>query len=71
MKKIEVFLNGKKKIVPSVWAVIDLIDQLDLKDEQVAVEVNQEIISRSFWGKQQLVPGDRIEIVHFVGGGAC
>ena len=71
MKKIEIFLNGEKRIVPSVWAVIDLIDQLDLKDEQVAVEVNQEIISRSFWGKQQLVSGDRIEIVHFVGGGAC
>jgi len=50
-------------------AVTDLISLLDLKPERVAVELNRKILKRVEWSGATLKDGDRIEIVHFVGGG--
>jgi sulfur carrier protein len=47
----------------------ELIASLNLKAEQVAIEVNQEVVRRAQWGSTVLQAGDKIEIVHFVGGG--
>jgi len=40
-----------------------------MKGDRVAVELNREIVSRAQWSGTQLKDGDRLEIVHFVGGG--
>jgi sulfur carrier protein len=47
----------------------DLIADLGLKGDRVAIEHNGNIIPRSEWADARLADGDRLEIVHFVGGG--
>ena len=68
-EKTEIIVNGKQTQVSTTWTVDDLIQDLELVGKQVAVEVNGQIISRDRWSAQTLGSGDRIEIVHFVGGG--
>jgi thiamine biosynthesis protein ThiS len=46
-----------------------LIEQLGMKSDRVAVELNREIVPRDQWAETGLADGDRLEIVHFVGGG--
>jgi sulfur carrier protein len=46
-----------------------LIEFLDMKSDRVAVELNREIVPRDRWPQTPLKDGDRLEIVHFVGGG--
>ncbi len=65
-------LNGKPRIVenaadPSQLDV--LLNALELKTDRVAVELNGEIVRRSIWAETVVRGGDRLEIVHFVGGG--
>ncbi|MFQ5928755.1 MAG: sulfur carrier protein ThiS [Acidobacteriota bacterium] len=68
-RKIEIIVNGKKTKIPPTWTIDDLIQDLELQRKQIAIEVNEQIISRERWSEQPLGSGDRIEIVHFVGGG--
>ncbi len=67
--KIEIILNGEGKKVSPEWTVNDLIQDLELVGKQVAVELNGQIVSRDRWRGEDLASGDRVEIVHFVGGG--
>lgn len=46
-----------------------LIEELGMKADRVAVELNRQIVPRSQWNSTALNEGDRLEIVHFVGGG--
>ena len=54
----------------TVTNLSELIDQLGIKQDRVAVELNLDIVPRERWPETRLNPGDRLEIVHFVGGGA-
>ncbi len=47
-----------------------LVEILGMKSDRVAVELNHDIVPRDRWSETQLHDGDRLEIVHFVGGGA-
>jgi thiamine biosynthesis protein ThiS len=47
-----------------------LVDQLGMKSDRVAIELNREIVPREEWEHTRLADGDRLEIVHFVGGGS-
>jgi len=68
--KIEIILNGKATEVVQESTVRSLVEDLGLQAGQVAVELNGEIVSRDHWPEKRLVPGDKIEVVHFVGGGS-
>jgi thiamine biosynthesis protein ThiS len=46
-----------------------LVEELGMKSDRVAVELNREIVARERWTATALKDGDRLEIVHFVGGG--
>ena len=46
-----------------------LIESLSMKSDRVAVELNRDIVPRDRWSQTPLKDGDRLEIVHFVGGG--
>ncbi len=46
-----------------------LVEQLGMKPDRVAIELNREIVPREHWPRTPLRDGDRLEIVHFVGGG--
>ena len=62
-------INGVEKEFADELTLADLIQQLGMKSDRVAVELNREIVSRAQWADTPLRDGDRLEIVHFVGGG--
>lgn len=66
---MKVFVNGDEKEFGAGISLSELIDQLDLPAPRIAIELNREVVRRSEWGSTMLKDEDRIEIVHFVGGG--
>jgi sulfur carrier protein len=66
---MHVFINGDEKSFADSLSLAQLIEQLGMKGDRVAVELNREIVSRAQWSETPLKDGDRLEIVHFVGGG--
>jgi thiamine biosynthesis protein ThiS len=62
-------LNGESRAFDGVRDVAGLVANLGLDARKVAVERNLEIVPRSAYGSTALADGDRIEIVHFIGGG--
>jgi thiamine biosynthesis protein ThiS len=62
-------INGEEKLVDAPQTVSSLIAGLNMKPDRVAIELNREIVSRDRWSETALSDGDRLEIVHFVGGG--
>jgi len=69
IKKIEIRLNGKAKVINENDKLTDLIKILKIPLKKVAIELNQEIIDKKKLNKIHLKKGDKIEIVHFIGGG--
>lgn len=66
---MEIQLNGEPRPVDAGTTVLALLDDAGLAGRRVAVEVNGTIIPRSRHGEHLLHPGDRVEIVHALGGG--
>jgi sulfur carrier protein len=65
-------LNGQHRTLDALKspAMLSLvINALELKPDRIAVEHNGEIVTRATWPQAQITTGDRLEIVHFVGGG--
>lgn len=62
-------VNGEERSFEAVGVIADLVASLGLDARKVAVERNLEIVPRSAYGATALADGDRIEIVHFIGGG--
>ena len=65
---MKIFVNGELRDVNSS-ILGELIAELDLPVARIAVELNREVVRRSDWDSTMLKDDDRIEIVHFVGGG--
>jgi thiamine biosynthesis protein ThiS len=65
---IEILVNGEGRQV-SAGTLLDLLTQLDLDPRTVVVEHNRRIVRGPALGQVSLVPGDAVELVHFVGGG--
>jgi sulfur carrier protein len=62
-------INGEQREVPDGLTLVALVEHLGMKADRVAVELNLEIVPRPNWSNVQLREGDKLEIVHFVGGG--
>ena len=62
-------INGEARDVGDGLTVIQLLESLDLDPRKIALERNLEIVPRSTYGEVVLADGDRLEIVHFIGGG--
>lgn len=62
-------LNGETRRFPDVGTVADLVRELGLDGQRLAVEVNGEIVPGSGHGARDLADGDRVEIVYAIGGG--
>ena len=69
IKKIKIKLNGKIKFISNNYKMSDLIKNLNIPIKIVAIELNKEIIDKKNINKINLKKDDRIEIVHFIGGG--
>ena len=63
-------INGEEKTLASDLTLAELVQHLGMKPDRIAVELNRQIMPRPEWPKIQLKNGDRLEIVHFVGGGS-
>ena len=66
---MEIIVNGQDKQVPSGYTAAQLVKDMGLEGQRVAMEVNLEIVPRSNYPEHALSHGDRIEIVHAIGGG--
>lgn len=70
---LTILLNGTSRNFPDLGegntSVCELVHSLGLKEDRVALERNGEILARTQWSTTPLADGDRIELVHFVGGG--
>jgi len=65
-----VYVNGESRELSGSPSLSDLITQLELPATRIAVELNREVVRRNDWSGTILHEDDRVEIVHFVGGGA-
>lgn len=66
---MQLFVNGKEVVLSGIQTVQDLLAHYHLQQKIVVVEKNKEIVERILFDTTGLSDGDRIEIVHFVGGG--
>ena len=69
MTEIEIILNGEPYQIGENRSIADLVHLLNLVPERLAIELNLDILPISAWGETLLKPGDKVEMVHFVGGG--
>ena len=69
MKKIKIKVNGKTKSINENNNLLNLINFLKIPIKKVAIELNEEIVDKRKLRKITLKKNDKIEIVHFIGGG--
>jgi thiamine biosynthesis protein ThiS len=65
-------INGQDRVFPDdseSFTLAALVESLGMKPDRVAVELNRNVVPRDQWPQTQLAEGDRLELVHFVGGG--
>jgi len=66
---MQIYVNGEQTQVPERFDMAALLALLDLTEVRLAVEVNEELVPRSTFADTPLSEGDKIEIIHAVGGG--
>ncbi len=66
---MKLIINGAEREFTEVTTLASLVEQLGMKADRVAIERNRDIVPRDRWSNTNLADGDRLEIVHFVGGG--
>jgi thiamine biosynthesis protein ThiS len=66
---LRITLNGETKEIEEGTTLLALVEQLKLAPERLAVELNLNVVRRNEWAEVKLSEGDRVEVVHFVGGG--
>ena len=62
-------INDEDHELSSILTISELLVHLGMKADRVAVELNRNLVSRDAWPTTRLADGDKLEIVHFVGGG--
>lgn len=67
---VRIHVNGEAKVWRRGATVADLLQELDIKAERVAVELNLDILDRAVFAHRPLNDGDRVEIMSFIGGGS-
>ncbi|HVS21333.1 MAG TPA: sulfur carrier protein ThiS [Pyrinomonadaceae bacterium] len=67
---LHVQVNGETRELAHELRLSELVEQLSLAPQRVAIELNHKVVRRNEWPTTIVTDGDRIEIVHFVGGGA-
>jgi len=66
---MEILLNGQPQQVRDDIRLTELVESLGLTGRRLAIEVNLEVVPRSTYPNHCLCPGDRVEVVHAIGGG--
>jgi sulfur carrier protein len=68
-RRVEIVLNGEPRSLEAETDLAGLVDRLDLPSRRIAVELNGSVVRRSDWPATRVNDGDKLEVVHFVGGG--
>lgn len=68
--QLNIIVNGNDTHIVEDSVISDLIKSLGLNAQRLAVELNKSIVRRAEWDSTRISEGDRVEIVHFVGGGS-
>lgn len=66
---MRVYVNGEPREINQPLTLAELVAELDLPPARIAIELNRAVVRRNDWSATTLDDEDRIEIVHFVGGG--
>ena len=66
---MQISINGQDRSAPDGYTITALLEELALRGKRLAVEVNEDVIPRSEHPAHVLCEGDRVEIVHAIGGG--
>ena len=69
VKKIKIKVNGKLRVFKEGYSLLNLINNLKIPIKKVAIELNEEIVDKKKLNITKLKTNDKIEIVHFIGGG--
>ncbi len=69
MSGVNILLNGEKRAVANKLNLDQLLDFFSLPKQRVAIELNNNVVRRADWAETVIGEGDKIEVVHFVGGG--
>jgi thiamine biosynthesis protein ThiS len=69
IKVITIRVNGERRDVTPGSTILALLQDLGLRPDRVAVEMNRSIVNQARWAETEVPPGAEIEIVQFVGGG--
>ena len=66
---MKVTINGENKELTSEVNLFELLNELDLPTERIAIELNKDVVRKKDWQDIKVSDQDKIEIIHFVGGG--
>ena len=66
---MKIHVNGETKEIPAELSLNELLKHLALPDKLIAVELNKEVVRKKDWENIKVKDADKIEIIHFVGGG--
>ena len=69
INKVKIKINGKNLIIKPKMTLKDVIDKYKIPEKKVAIELNEKIVNKQNLGKIKIKNFDKIEIVHFIGGG--
>jgi thiamine biosynthesis protein ThiS len=64
-----IFINGEARELEGVSTLAGLLDALELPKQRVAIELNKQVIRKQEWDATNIAENDKVEVVHFVGGG--
>ncbi len=67
---LQVYVNGDSQELSETTSLAQFVEQLELAPQRIAIELNRVVVRRADWSTTILRDGDRLEIVHFVGGGS-
>ena len=68
-KKIQIYINGKKKIINVNYNLNNILEDFSLQNKLVAIELNKEVVPKSKYKTKKINQNDRIEILELIGGG--
>jgi thiamine biosynthesis protein ThiS len=66
---MKILLNGEMKKISNELNLSELLKHFSLPSERIAIELNKEVVRKKDWENIKIAEGDRLEVIHFVGGG--
>lgn len=66
---MQIIINGETKKIEQELNLRQLLEKLELPTERIAIELNKEVVRKKDWETMKISDSDKIEIIHFVGGG--